>query len=161
VLREQAKERLADVPPELRDQAAAEQKRMIDELVKGQPPPELQPQAKWLAEIFAQNPGELVAKTRVPMWLAQGGKDFEVDPVADATALVRAAKRGKTKLVLRRYAELDHLFKHEPDKSSPARYLVPGRPVDPGFLAELVAWTKSVTTRRPDRRRGGASSAPR
>ncbi len=151
VLREQARQRLADIPPELRDQAEAEQKRMIDELVKGRPPPELQPQAKWLAEIFAVKPAELVAGVRVPIWVAQGGKDFEVDPVADSTALVRAAKKAKVKLVLKRYAGLDHLFKHEPGASSPARYLVVGRPVDPGFLADLVAWTKGVTTRKQGR----------
>jgi pimeloyl-ACP methyl ester carboxylesterase len=151
VLREQAKDRLADIPPEMRDQAESEQRRMIDELVKGRAPPELQPQAKWLAEIFAVNPAELVAAARVPMWLAQGGKDFEVDPIADSTALVRAAKRGRAKLVLRRYADLDHLFKSEPGTSSPARYRLVGRPVDPGFLADLVTWTKSVTKRRPAR----------
>jgi len=145
VLRAQARDRLADIPPELRDQAEAEQKRMIDELVQGKAPPELQPQAKWLAEIFAVKPAELVARVRTPMWLAQGGKDFEVDPTADSTALVRAAKRGKAKLVLQRYADLDHLFKPEPGTSSPARYLAAGRPVDPGFVADLVAWAKSVT----------------
>jgi pimeloyl-ACP methyl ester carboxylesterase len=145
VLREQARERLVDIPPELRDQAEAEQKRMIDELVQGKAPPELLPQAKWLSEIFAVKPAELVARMRVPMWLAQGGKDFEVDPIADSTALARAAKRGKAKLVLRRYADLDHLFKPEPGTSSPSRYLALGRPVDPGFVADLVAWATSVT----------------
>ena len=97
------------------------------------------------AEIFAVKPAELVARVRVPMWLAQGGKDFEVDPIADSTALVRAAKRGKTKLVLRRYADLDHLFKPEPGRSSPSRYVALGRPVDPGFVADLVAWAKDAT----------------
>lgn len=153
VLREQARERLVDVPPEMRSHVESEQKRMIDELLEGNPPPELRPQAKWLAEIFAVKPAELVGRLRVPLWLAQGGKDFEVDPVADGTALVRAAKRGKAngkgvKVELHRYAELDHLFKPEPDTSSPARYLVPGRRVDPAFLADLVAWAQAITKRR-------------
>jgi len=148
VLRQQAADRLAELPPEVRAQAETEQTRMIDELVRGNPPPELKPQAKWLAEILAVRPDELVARLRVPVFVAQGAKDFEIDPMADTNALVRAGKRGKVKLELKRYAALDHLFKPEPQTSAPARYLEPGRRVDPTFLADLVAWAKAVTKRR-------------
>ncbi|HET6584697.1 MAG TPA: alpha/beta fold hydrolase, partial [Nannocystaceae bacterium] len=161
VLREQARERLVDVPPEMRSHVESEQKRMIDELVRGNPPPELRPQAKWLAEIFAVRPAELAGRVRVPLFIAQGEKDFEVDPVADSTALVRAAKRGKTKVELHRYAQLDHLFKPESETSSPARYLVPDRRVDPAFLADLVAWARAITKRRPDRSAPAGAPAAR
>jgi pimeloyl-ACP methyl ester carboxylesterase len=146
ILRAQAEGPLARLPPETREQARAQQKQMIDDLVSGKrTPPELEPQAQWLREIFAVRPAELVARLRVPLLLAQGGKDFEVDPSADAEALARAARRAKVKHELERYPRLDHLFKVEPDVSGPERYLVDRR-VDAEFIADVVAWAKSVTT---------------
>jgi len=148
VLRDQAAARLEDVPPEMRDRAREQQTSMLDDLVKGRnTPPELAPQAQWLREIFAVRPAELVARLRVPVLLAQGGKDFEVDPVADAEVLVRAAKRGRVKLEVRRYEDLDHLFKHEEGTSSPERYLA-SRPVDTVFITDVIAWARRVTAPR-------------
>ena len=122
--------------------------RVIDDLVKGrQVPPELAPQAQWLREIFAVRPAELLGRVRVEVLLAQGGKDFEVDPIADVEPLVRAAKRGKVKLEVRRYDGLDHLFKPEQGESRPERYLVE-RYVDTTFITDVVAWTRRVTRAR-------------
>lgn len=144
VLRAQAETQLAKLPPEAREQARTQQTQMIDDLVSGKrTPPELEPQAQWLHEIFAVRPTELVANLRVPLFVAQGGKDFEVNPVADADALVRAAKKGKVKHELHRYPGLDHLFKPEPEVSAPERYLQ-DRHVDTAFIGELVAWAKRV-----------------
>jgi hypothetical protein len=80
--------------------------------------------------------------------VAQGSKDFEVDPDKDALALVRAAKRAKLAVEFKRYDDLDHHFKPEPERSSPERYLSSDRQVDPGFVADLVAWSKGVAGRR-------------
>ncbi|MBC8070416.1 MAG: alpha/beta fold hydrolase, partial [Deltaproteobacteria bacterium] len=148
ILRAQADGQLARLPPETREQARTQQKQMIDDLVGGKrTPPELEPQAQWLREIFAVRPAELVARLKVPLLLAQGGKDFEVDPTADPEALQRAAKRAKVKHELRRYPGLDHLFKPEPQTSSPDRYMVDRR-VDPSFIADLVAWALRVSSKR-------------
>lgn len=145
VLRAQAEARLEGVPPELREQARKQQLTMIEDLVQGrQIPPELAPQAQWLREIFAVRPAELLGRMRVEVLLAQGGKDFEVDPIADVEPLVRAAKRGKVKLEVRRYDALDHLFKLEQGESRPERYLVE-RYVDTTFITDVVAWTRRVT----------------
>jgi pimeloyl-ACP methyl ester carboxylesterase len=145
VLRAQAAARLDELPPEVRDDARAQQKQMIDDIVKGRAiPDELQPQEKWLREIFAVRPAELVARVRVPVLVAQGGKDFEVDPVADVLPMEKAAKRGRVKLEVRRYDGLDHLFKAEPGTSTPERYLRDRR-VDTTFITDVVAWAKRVT----------------
>jgi alpha-beta hydrolase superfamily lysophospholipase len=145
VLRAQAAARLDELPPDVRDDARAQQNAMIDELVKGRTiPAELEPQAKWLREIFAVRPAELIARVKVPVLLAQGGKDFEVDPVADVIPLEKAAKRARVKLEVRRYDGLDHLFKPEPGTSTPERYRVDRR-VDTTFITDVVAWTRRVT----------------
>jgi pimeloyl-ACP methyl ester carboxylesterase len=148
VLRAQAAARLEELPPDVREDARAQQNQMIEDLVKGKAiPPELAPQATWLREIFAVRPAELVARVRVPILLAQGGKDFEVDPVADVLPLEKAAKRGRVKLEVRRYADLDHLFKPEPGTSTPERYRIDRR-VDTTFITDVVAWTRRVTQKK-------------
>src|SRR5690606_31108782 len=98
-----------------------------------------------------QDPRLLIPKLRARLFLAQPGKDFEVDPEVDLEALVTAARDAKRPYQVARYPELDHLFKPEPGESSPARYLEPGREVDPGFLADLVKWARETTA--PPRKR--------
>lgn len=148
VLRAQAAARLEELPPDVREQARAQQKQMLDDLVRGRRvPPEIEPQAQWLREIFAVRPGELLARLRVPVLLAQGGKDFEVDPIADVDPLVRAAKKTRVKLEVRRYEGLDHLFKPEPGLSTPERYREDRR-VDTAFITDVVAWARRVTATR-------------
>jgi pimeloyl-ACP methyl ester carboxylesterase len=141
----QAEAAAARIPPALREQARREQARILDDLKSGRPVPELLDQARWIREAFRQDPEKLVADVRCPLWVAQGGKDFEVDPEADVRALQRAAKRGRRKIKVKRYKDLDHLFMHEPEASAPVRYLEPGRHVDQGFLEDLVTWTRRVS----------------
>jgi pimeloyl-ACP methyl ester carboxylesterase len=143
ILRHQSEARLALAPPEIRKKAREEEERMLEELADGRTPPELAADAQWLREILAQDPVAMVAKLQARLLVAQGGKDFEVDPKVDAQALARAAKKARVVHELRRYPELDHLFKVEPEASSPSRYLAEDRRVAPAFLADLVAWAQS------------------
>jgi alpha-beta hydrolase superfamily lysophospholipase len=154
VLLDQGQAALADVPPELREQAREQQQRMVAELRRGQVPPELADHGDWLRETLALDPARMVARVTGPVLVAQGGKDFEVDPVADARALHdAAAARGKGRPAeLRRYEGLDHLFRPELGRSTPARYREPGRAVDPTFLADLTAWAVQVTKPRKGKR---------
>lgn len=153
VLLHQGEAALADVPPELRDKAREQQLRMVEDLRKGKIPLELADHEAWLRETLTIDPARVVARVTGPILLAQGDRDFEVDPEADSKALHAAAKaRGKDRpVVLRRYMGLDHLFKPEPDRSTPARYREPGRAVDPKFLADLTAW--AVETTKPRKRK--------
>jgi len=152
VLRDQAEHRLAGAHPEVRRRAIEEQEQMLVDLRAGKPPPELAMHAQWLSEILALDPKKLMAQQRVPVLIVQGGKDFEVDPKADARALVRAAKKARVKHELRQYPELDHLLKPEPEVSNPERYLEDRR-VDAQVIEDLVDWTRRVTKRKPDRKR--------
>lgn len=147
VLRHQGEAALSGVPPELRDKAREQQGRMLDQLRQGQIPPELADHADWIRETLALDPSRMASRLDVPLWIAQGDKDFEVDPKADPSAL-QAARRaqGRSKsTVVRHYEGLDHLFKPEPGRSTPARYREPGRAVDPTFLSDLTTWVVGVT----------------
>jgi pimeloyl-ACP methyl ester carboxylesterase len=138
---------LEQVPPALRKDARAQQEAMIEALAHGdEVPPELRDQAQWIREVMAIRPDRLVAQAPGQLWLAQGGKDFEVDPQADLRALVAAAKKHKRRHQVQRYPQLDHLFKPESGASDPSRYLDPDRHVDPGFVADLVKWSRHVTS---------------
>ncbi len=148
VFLDQAAAALAELPPELRAGAATQQREMVDAVEGGGAvPPELEGEAQWLREMFAVEPAKLLARAKAPVFVAQGDKDFEVDPGKDPVALRRAAKAANLKVELRRYDTLDHLFKLEPGRSMPSRYLEPGRHVDRAFLADLVTWAKARAAR--------------
>ena len=148
VFLEQAEAALAELPPELRAGAATQQQTMVDAIERGgDVPPELEGEAQWLREMFAVRPAKLIARLQAPLLVAQGGKDFEVDPSKDPSALRSAATAAKVRVELRRYPDLDHLFKNEPGQSTPTRYLEPGRHVDTTFLSDLIAWVKARTKR--------------
>lgn len=145
---------LQDVPPELRADAREQQRRMLDALERGESvPPELQAQATWIREVLQLDPDALVAGIDANLLLAQGEKDFELDPKSDLKALVRAAKTHRKKHEVLRYSGLDHLFKPQKGRSTPESYLEP-RAVDTRFIQDLVSWAKRVSqskkARTPD-----------
>jgi pimeloyl-ACP methyl ester carboxylesterase len=85
-------------------------------------------------------PTALMSKADAALWIAQGMKDFEVDAAKDPQALVKLARKFNKKHTMQSYPLLDHLFKYEPDDSTPSRYLLPNRHVDPKFLGDLSTW---------------------
>ena len=129
------------VPPDLRVEARKTQEKTLAALRSGKDvPPELARTAPWIREALAVDPEKLIANAEGALWIAQGEKDFEVDPDKDANALARLARKHKKKPTVQLYPQLDHLFKVETETSAPARYLAPGRPVDRKFLADLTTW---------------------
>jgi len=144
VLKAQAALAVESVPPELRAEVKKTQERTLTALRTGKSvPPELERSAGWIREALQVDPDALVRKAEAALWIAQGQQDFEVDPDRDATALAKLARKHRKSHVVQRYPQLDHLFKPETDASSPARYLEPGRSVDPKFLADLRTWLLS------------------
>ena len=141
LLKAQAAAAVEQVPPELREEARKTQARTLAALRTGKDvPPELSRTAGWIREALEVDPEALIAKAEGALWIAQGEKDFEVDPGKDSSALAKLARKYKKKHTVQLYPQLDHLFKVEPGDSSPARYLTPGRAVDRKFLADLTTW---------------------
>lgn len=123
----------------------AAQPDILTALETGKDLPEpLVPMANWYGEIIVEDPEALVFRALVPMWIAQGGKDFETDPIKDLAALTAAARKYKRKAEVARFPDLDHHFKHEAGTSSQTSYLE-ARPVDREFLDALVGWVEQVT----------------
>ncbi|HVI02892.1 MAG TPA: alpha/beta hydrolase [Enhygromyxa sp.] len=126
-------------------QLFAEQPDILAALESGKGlPAKLQPMAQWYGEILVEDPEALIFRAPAPMWIAQGGKDFETDPIKDLSALTAAARKYKKDFEVERFPELDHHFKLEPGTSSATSYLAP-RPVDRAFLSELVKWAKQAS----------------
>ncbi|NVB37748.1 alpha/beta fold hydrolase [Pseudenhygromyxa sp. WMMC2535] len=109
-------------------------------------PEKLEPMAQWYGEILVEDPEALIFKAHVPIWLAQGGNDFEVDPVADVAAWQGSARKYKRDLSLVRFPELDHHFKPSEEGANHTSYLE-ARPVDPAFLEALVGWAKGAVSK--------------
>ncbi|MEE9382794.1 MAG: alpha/beta fold hydrolase [Nannocystaceae bacterium] len=144
ILRDRAQVYREQLPASLQAEADREHEKMMHELESGaQVPPEFEARAQWIREVLREDPAKLVAAVHCPIWVAQGGRDFETDPQAAVAGLVHAAKRNGKAMDVATYPELDHLFKVESGRSMPARYLTP-RPVDERFIASLVAWARKT-----------------
>lgn len=147
ILKENAEVTIARLDASMRDEARRQHKDLIAAIMSGQGvPPEFAVQALWLREIMDFDPTSFIRQLgRTKLWIAQGGKDFEVDVQGDPLALDRAARRAKKSAELTRYANLDHLFKVETDEvSRPSHYKL-DRPVDVAFLGDLVDWIRKTT----------------
>ena len=116
-------------------------------------PKQLQPMANWYGEILVEDPEALVFRALVPMWIAQGGKDFETDPIKDLAALSAAVRKYKRDATIERFPDLDHLFKYEEGVSNQTSYLE-ARPVDREFLEALVGWTKKLASKPRGKSKG-------
>lgn len=150
VLRAQAAIAVDSAPPELRAEVKKTQERTLTALRTGKNvPPELERSAPWIREALQVDPDALVGKAEAALWIAQGEQDFEVDPAKDPAALAKLARKHKKSHAVQTYPQLDHLFKRETGTSSPERYLEPGRPVDPRFLADLRTWLMGQLKPRP------------
>jgi len=150
ILDEQAAADIEAIPPELRDRAREEHTRLMAALEGGQNlPPELADEAEWARGLLRADPGKLIAHGEAPLWVAQGSRDFEVDPERDPATLQALARKHRRPVSVHRYPGLDHLFKLEPKTSSPARYLDPDGPrsVDPAMLSDLREWLTKVTSK--------------
>jgi pimeloyl-ACP methyl ester carboxylesterase len=122
----------------------AAQPDILKALETGKDLPEpLVPMANWYGEIIVEDPAALVFRVLVPMWIAQGGKDFETDPIKDLAALSAAVRKHKRKAEIVKFPDLDHHFKHEPGTSTQTSYLEV-RPVDRDFLDALVGWVEKI-----------------
>jgi dienelactone hydrolase len=96
------------------------------------------PAAYWL-DLREYDPAETAAGLAIPMFISQGGRDYQVPP--SELAGWRSALAGRTDVTIREYPALNHLLIAGTGPSRPAEYGVPGH-VDPALVADLAAWVK-------------------
>jgi len=94
------------------------------------------PAAYWLDLRATDGPG-LAQRLGRPIFLGQGGRDYQV--TAEDFAGWKRRLDGAPFATFRFYPELDHLLMAGPGPSSPADYLTP-RLVDQGLIADLATW---------------------
>lgn len=94
------------------------------------------PASYWL-DLQAYHPVAVAAGLTIPMFFAQGERDYQVPP-AQLQPWQRALA-GHENATLRTYPAMDHLLLDGSGRASPAEYAVPGH-VDPHLVADLAAW---------------------
>lgn len=101
------------------------------------------PEAVWLRSSFGIDPAQVIKNVPCPIFIAQGGKDFQV-LASDLPRLVDAAKSAHRDVTAHVYPDDDHLFITLPPSQTAVvgEYLVPHQ-VDPAMLSDLIAWLKS------------------
>lgn len=92
---------------------------------------------KYWIEIAKLDPLATVKRLSMPVFVAQGGRDYQVTDV-DYAAWQKALD-GKPKITLKRYADLNHLMMAGSGKSTPEEYQVASH-VDATFINDLTAW---------------------
>jgi pimeloyl-ACP methyl ester carboxylesterase len=99
--------------------------------------------------LIAYDPGIEIAKLRVPVFVFNGGKDVQIDPVLDAKRLADAARAAGLDVTLHVSPDADHVLKHQPKTLAALRadpmatqngYNAADRDLDPDFARALVAW---------------------
>jgi pimeloyl-ACP methyl ester carboxylesterase len=142
ILRANAEAMIGRLDEKSQKEARKQHQELVRRLKAGEDvPEEFRTQAQWLRGVLAEDPAKLVAKVDCPIWIAQGSKDFEVDPAVAPKQLALALKRSKKRYLVAKFGDLDHLFKSEPGTSRPRRYLEE-RPVDAAFLRALTTWAQ-------------------
>ena len=105
------------------------------------------------ALLFFDNAAE-ASKLALPILIASGGKDVQVDPDIDVRRLERALVDAKRDVTLHIAPDADHVLKHEPKTMPELRanlgavqtgYNAEGRTLDPGLVDAVVAWLAAHT----------------
>lgn len=97
--------------------------------------------AFWL-EMRAYDPVAAAAGLGLPMFLLQGGRDYQVTAAGDL-ARWREGLAGREDVAFGVYEADDHLFFPGEGPSTPAGY-VPPQHVDPAVVADVAAWVTAA-----------------
>lgn len=103
----------------------------------------IEPALPWLASHFRHDPLKTLAKLKIPIFAAQGGKDIQISVKEDTEKVRATLARGNKRSVVKVYPQLTHVF--APAKTGgPADYSDPDLHVDPEFIGDLVTFLKGV-----------------
>jgi len=108
------------------------------------PPAELplgRPASYWL-DLRGYDPVAAVARLAVPVFLGQGGRDYQVT-VADDLARWQAGLQGRPGVTVKVYGSADHLFFPGEGPATPADYARPGH-VDHDVVSDVAEWVARV-----------------
>lgn len=120
----------------LGDAAAANLKAVWEQRVK--------PIKAWWHDHFNLDVPEIHGAVSCPCFVAQGARDFQVKPTADARRIVKNLLEGEcVDIKFKVYDDLDHLFKPCNGRESSAELYREDRRVSGEFKDDVVNWLKS------------------
>jgi hypothetical protein len=140
--------RRSGMPEERLKQESERGRKLYQAIREGKPyPDDTRPEEKktfdailpWLTSFLRHDPVAAAAKLTVPVFIGQGGKDFQVT-LTDAEALRGALAKNPAVTVLI-YPELSHMFAPVA-KGTLADYSDPNLQVDVAFIADVVAFAR-------------------
>jgi len=99
------------------------------------------PASYWL-DLRDYDPVAATARLAVPVFLGQGGRDYQVT-VADDLVRWRTGLAGRPGVTIRVYDAADHLFFPGEGPSTPADYTRPGH-VDHDVISDVTEWVAGV-----------------
>ena len=122
--------------PTVRAQAAEAESPTLSPATPSSQLPLGVPAAYWL-DLRTYNQLETARDLTIPIFLSQGGRDYQVPPTE--LPAWRTALAGRPDVTIREYPAIDHLLIPGTGPSRPAEYLVPGH-VAPELVADLAGW---------------------
>jgi dienelactone hydrolase len=97
------------------------------------------PASYWL-DLRTYDPLSAAAALPIPMFLSQGGRDYQVPP--SELPPWQTALAGHANATFRTYPAMDHLLLDGSGPATPAEYSLPGH-VDAQLVADLAAWIRN------------------
>jgi dienelactone hydrolase len=98
------------------------------------------PAAYWL-DLRAYDPVATARALSIPLFITQGGRDYQVPPAE--LAAWRSGLGDRAGVTVREYPSLNHLLMAGTGPSRPAEYAQPGH-VTPELVADLAAWVNGT-----------------
>lgn len=97
--------------------------------------------SSYLLDLRGYNPCAVAASLKIPIYITQGGRDFQVTTTDFAGW--RKALAGHSNATLKLYPALDHPLYPGTGPSKPGEYLVAGQHVSREIISDLAAWLHS------------------
>jgi fermentation-respiration switch protein FrsA (DUF1100 family) len=99
----------------------------------------------WLREFLTYDPALTLRKVKCPVLALNGGKDLQVPPRENLSALKsNLEKGGNKKVTVREYPNLNHIFQ-ECKTGAPSEYAEIQQTLSPQVLNDIAMWIKART----------------
>lgn len=97
--------------------------------------------SSYFLDLRSYNPCAVAASLKIPIYVTQGGRDYQVTTTDFANW--QKALAGHPNATLKLYPSLNHLLISGTGPSRPEEYFVPGHHVSPEIISDLSAWLHS------------------
>ncbi len=97
--------------------------------------------SSYFLDLRAYDPGAVAASLKIPIYVTEGGRDYQVTTTDFANW--QKALAGHANATLKLYPSLNHLLISGTGPSKPEEYFVAGQHVSPEIVSDLAAWLNS------------------